>query len=253
MKLARIVGWIVAPFVMVIVQWKALGRWMKVAGSAWAGTALVLWLTIIVAAAYTSPPQGRTVPAAAAGTTEHQTEPPQPTAAQLAAKAAAEAAARRRANARALLKKLEALPQLGQPKTFGGLKVTVDSLVERRSIGNSVVGATANGMFWLVRVSVENVGSSPTTVTDDQFTIETAPRTGAKVTTYSADSGDEMYLSNDPFPVLSLNPGVTGTGVIVFDMPTALDNDVHQYILNVSSGLFGPSQNFSLLKVPMGR
>lgn len=229
MKALRVLGWIFVPFVMVLVRWRAMATGPKVIGAVWAAVVAVSWVASVAGSSSTPP----AAPALASGS--QQTSSSQTGA----------------TTTTSLVGTLQSYPQIGQNHAVGSdMAVTVDSITQASYIGmGSGFGAQANGMFWLVQVTVTNTSSTSDSISDSQFTIETPPYPGAQQKTYSADSGDEIYISNDNFPLLNLNPGVSATGTLVFDMPANITSTKMQdFVLNVSDGLFsGTNQNFALL------
>lgn len=104
------------------------------------------------------------------------------------------------------------------------------------------MGSTANGIYWVVSVTVKNIGTSPATIDDSMFAI-----TGGGATYNASSSADIDANSNDAFFLQQVNPGVTVSGVLVFDMPRSIPaTQISRYRLYVDPGLFQSKQDFAL-------
>jgi len=95
--------------------------------------------------------------------------------------------------------------------TVGGLKYTIGSATLQQSIADTVGDPTqAAGVFIVLPMTVSNVGSHEATLSEDDFHLER--------------DGKEYDATNDSFAAGGfnydqINPGVTRSGYIFFDVP----------------------------------
>jgi hypothetical protein len=83
------------------------------------------------------------------------------------------------------------------------------------SVGDASLGATAQGQFCLVTLSVKNIGSDPQTMIDSNQTVLSA--TGAK---FEPSTTAELYANpSSNFFVTDINPGNAMSGVLIYDVP----------------------------------
>ncbi|WP_206881783.1 DUF4352 domain-containing protein, partial [Alicyclobacillus mali (ex Roth et al. 2021)] len=89
--------------------------------------------------------------------------------------------------------------KVGQTFEDGSLQITVNSVKMTKTVGDVAdgLGDTANGIFYVVNVTVKNNGTSPTTIDDSMFTLQ------ANGSTYDADTNadvdDNTDANNDMF------------------------------------------------------
>ncbi|GMA32625.1 DUF4352 domain-containing protein [Litorihabitans aurantiacus] len=82
------------------------------------------------------------------------------------------------------------------------------------SIGNDVLGTTAQGQFVLVSVGVANIGDEAQSFLGDNATL--VDDQGRE---HSADSTAAIYLENSESLYTQINPGNAVDTVVVFDIP----------------------------------
>ena len=81
-------------------------------------------------------------------------------------------------------------------------------------IGTDVLGATAQGQFVLVHLSVRNIGDVAQTFDGGSQKLFDAP--GRE---FSADSAAAIYLDESQSFLNEINPGNAVAGIVVFDIP----------------------------------
>lgn len=89
------------------------------------------------------------------------------------------------------------------------------------SVGSQYLGATAQGQFCLVNLTVKNIGdSSQTMFSSNQLAYKGATKYSADdaATIYAAKNGDSPWLKD-------INPGNSLKGTIVFDVPKGVTPD----------------------------
>jgi hypothetical protein len=103
--------------------------------------------------------------------------------------------------------------RIGRPVVDGALRFVVASVAcNRRTIGD-LLPARANGRFCVARLEITNTGQAGRTlVAEDQFLLDTAGRR------YGIDDRAMLRL-DDPAFILSLPPGTTTNGTLVWDLP----------------------------------
>lgn len=109
----------------------------------------------------------------------------------------------------------DVLPGVGTPARDGKFEFTVTGVETGvATIGSDVLGATAQGQFALVSVTVANIGDEAQSFFGDNATlVDTQGRE------HSADSSAAIYLENSESFFTEINPGNAVDAVVVFDIP----------------------------------
>jgi hypothetical protein len=105
---------------------------------------------------------------------------------------------------------------IGTPVRDGKFQFTVTSVTSANSVGDSVVGQTAQGEYAVVHITVTNIGNAAQTMDDSAQYVYDAQ--GWK---FSADSTADIYgngTANSVF-LTQINPGNSVHGLIYFDLP----------------------------------
>lgn len=123
--------------------------------------------------------------------------------------------------------KVSHAPHIGQWVTAGKLAFRVNSAQYETVLPNGA--PSAKGGVWLVlNVSVKNGDTQARTLDTSMFTLLKGS------TKYQASGSADIYINNNnAFFLESVNPGLTATGNIAFDVPAHA-----AYQLQVASGLF---------------
>lgn len=124
---------------------------------------------------------------------------------------------------------------IGDKVKVGLTEYTVNGIRWQKRIGNEYYGQDANARFLLLNVVVKNNDNNAQMVNEFQL----ADENGA---TYDPDNGAVMYIGDKSFLFENLNPGVSKSGIVVFDVPSD-----HKYKLKVFGGFMGAdSEQISL-------
>jgi uncharacterized protein (UPF0333 family) len=121
--------------------------------------------------------------------------------------------------------------KVGQTFKVGEFQYTVNSVKTANSIGDVAngLGEKAHGIYYIVNITATNLDKTASTVDSNLFNIVQG---GNK---YSADSmatTDDNDTNNDMF-LTQLNPNVSMTGNLVFDVPANLTSGLQ---LQLSGG-----------------
>lgn len=138
-------------------------------------------------------------------------------------------------------KKEEAPPAstgLGQEVEVGDVFFTAHGTSTAQNIGGEY-GVNAQSMFLIVEVTVRNEKDEALMVDSSFFKLMSGERT------YDSDGGAGIYANEDTnFFLDKINPGVSVTGNVVFDIPA----DLADPKLQVQTGFFGTETGVITLK-----
>lgn len=95
-----------------------------------------------------------------------------------------------------------------------------------------LMGVEANGEFLIVDIEVENIGNGPQLLSDSFVRL-----VDEKGREFSPDTTAGIYLQQQSITFVTLNPGVTKQGKLVFDIPS----DIKIANIKVSSSLAASS------------
>ncbi|GAF14942.1 hypothetical protein JCM19046_3495 [Bacillus sp. JCM 19046] len=121
--------------------------------------------------------------------------------------------------------------KIGEPLDVNDIIFTVNGYSTTDQIGNQYLNETAKGEFLLFEVSIENKRSEALTMNADYFKLI------ANGATYESDSMYSIYLEDNSIIYESINPGLTLSGVIPFDVPPGLD--LSDAVIQAQTGIFG--------------
>ncbi|MCT1774531.1 DUF4352 domain-containing protein [Brachybacterium sp. p3-SID957] len=105
----------------------------------------------------------------------------------------------------------------GSTGEMEGMRLTVASTERTTELSDSLWSAETGDEFFVVDLDVTNTGSEPLSVAMSEFSI-----VGADGTVYAADEDVFMALE-DPLIMEDVNPGITYTGTLVFEVPAGLE------------------------------
>jgi hypothetical protein len=94
--------------------------------------------------------------------------------------------------------------------SVGGLTYSIKSVSRASTVGPEFLQQQADGEFIIIRISVSNTGHDPATLTDSDFHLQSG--------NVKYDTSSKGMMSGGFF-LDKLNPGVTKTGNLVFDVP----------------------------------
>ncbi len=106
---------------------------------------------------------------------------------------------------------------IGTPVRDGKFQFTVTSVTNAKSVGDSVVGQTAQGQYAVAHITVTNISNVAQTMDDSaQYVYDSQGRK------FSADSTADIYANGTANSVFltQINPGNSVHGLIYFDLPT---------------------------------
>ncbi len=113
---------------------------------------------------------------------------------------------------------------LGEPVQIGSFEYTINSYYTTSAIGQDLMGTfmgeTADGIFLVVDVTIENTGTQSVTLWDSMIKV-----VDVQGRTYDHDMNAEIYLSmsnKKAFTFEQLQPGLPKQGYLVFDIPADL-------------------------------
>lgn len=237
-RILKVLGWIVVPYIMVIARWGRLTFVAKTIGIVWS-FAVIMSMTH---GAFLPTPASSGVSPTLSSTSSIETKPvssthkkPSP---QKSAKVKFETELQ---NIKTHKVKLSAKQQLQFEKEYlqydkqgllklepsvldagfaGDLFVQTDKggTQKYNSIGYGATYTQANGIYWVVLVTMNNAGMNPMIVDDSMFTL-----TSSAGRNYAPDISAEMSLVNEkPLITDTLNPVEDVTEYLVFDMPIGM-------------------------------
>ena len=134
-------------------------------------------------------------------------------------------------------KEEEKVAGIGEKATVSDVTFTVNGVEETNEIksGNQFIdNATTEGKFIIADVSIENRQKEALTINSSFFMIKTADGT-----TYEAVSSAEvtMAMGDTDFFLQQINPGLSKSGKVVFEVPA--DLDVSSAVLHCQTGFWG--------------
>lgn len=118
---------------------------------------------------------------------------------------------------------------IGEEVTVGNLTYTVNNVEEMNELTMEFMDPlTTEGKFVVVDLSITNNDQEARFVDSEMFRI-----IGSDGVEYSSNTEADMYVNDDiGFFLSEVNPKMTGTGKVVFEIPA----DETDYVLQVSSG-----------------
>lgn len=108
--------------------------------------------------------------------------------------------------------------KVGDTVIVGDVTYVVHSIETAKTVGNEYLNETADGIYLIVNMTITNNGSKELTVSDSFFNILHGEAE------YSADSAASIYLNEESsgFWLESINPGLSKTGKVAFDVTDAV-------------------------------
>lgn len=120
---------------------------------------------------------------------------------------------------------------IGDKLQVGDVVFTVNERSRATNVGGEY-GVNSKGEFLILDVSVENLGNEAITVDSSYFKLLSNGKT------FEADSSAGIYANEDAdFFYESINPDLTMTGKVVFDISTAMHEE--ELVVQVQTGIFG--------------
>lgn len=133
--------------------------------------------------------------------------------------------------------------KVGQTVADGDLAFTVNSVTTTSSVGNSYVAKTAQGIYYVISVKIDNNGKDTKTINASDFNV--VDNQGRKFD-YSNDGQMAMEESTGTTDLFlqQIQPGLSITGKIIFDVP----KDATGLRLLAQGGLFTDGVSIDLGK-----
>lgn len=110
--------------------------------------------------------------------------------------------------------------KIGETVTDGNLGFTVQSVNTAQTLGDSFSQKTAQGMYYILAVKIQNNGKSTQTINASDFTVVDSQ---GRTYDYSTDGQTAIEMSNGTtdFFLQQIQPSLSVTGNIVFDVPAS--------------------------------
>ena len=123
--------------------------------------------------------------------------------------------------------------KMGETVKVGDVEYIVHAKSTSKTVGNELLGKTANGTYLILNVTVKNTGKKSINVTSNYFAILDGD------TEYSDDSSAGFYVNKEgKFFLSEVNPGNSITGNVVFDLSDEALNSSNLQ-LQVQTGAWG--------------
>nr|WP_256146762.1 DUF4352 domain-containing protein [Bacillus thuringiensis] len=132
-------------------------------------------------------------------------------------------------------KKEEPKKELSKEGESSKVKIAVGSVESVDSVGGEYLNEKAQGVFKVVEVSITNNQKDAITLSSNSFKLvdnqdrEFSPNSAAQIKLNAANRGNSKFLLE------KLNPGLSQTGKIIFDVP----KDAQGLVLKARGGMTG--------------
>ncbi|MGN4759777.1 DUF4352 domain-containing protein, partial [Bacillus cereus group sp. MYBK227-2] len=132
-------------------------------------------------------------------------------------------------------KKEEPKKELSKEGESSKVKIAVGSVETLESVGSEHINEKAQGVFKVVELTLTNNQKDAITLSSNSFKLvdnqnrEFSPNSTAQIKLNVANGGDSKFLLE------KLNPGLSQTGKIIFDVP----KDVQGLVLKARGGMTG--------------
>lgn len=212
MKFLKVIGWIFVPYIMIIVRWKKIGGAAKTFGTIWAVLALLMVIGSFL--------------------------PDEPlTAEELVAEEAKKIAQASAKPKEEKVKEAPAIVELSNEGVSSDVTIVVNGMKTSDTIGdNQFATEEAQGVFKIIEVTLTNGQKDAITVDANSYTLIDDQE---REFSYSSEAQIALMSSVDdkkePFFLQKLNPGLSITGYIVFDVPA----DAKGFTLEARGGMTG--------------
>ncbi|WP_281759498.1 DUF4352 domain-containing protein [Alicyclobacillus hesperidum] len=236
----NILGWVLVPYVMIFIKWRRMHKALRFVATVWALIIFANTVYLIRGKPSDSTALNSTAVSTSAQPSQNQNEGENTSSVTATTNVSQSAQSNTSADSSTSnTSKVRYVPVETYGRV-GDLEVRVNSLQQVKSVGYDGIGDTADGAFWVINVTIKNDGSSPLAIVDDIFHLQ-----DINGDTYQPDSTAEIYANTDAGTMpTNLNPGVSMTTNIVFDMPDFMTyrHIGQHYSLVASMGLFGTNE-----------
>lgn len=132
-------------------------------------------------------------------------------------------------------KKEEPKKELSKEGESSKVKITVGSVESVDSVGGDYLNEKAQGVFKVVEISITNNQKDAITVDANSFKLMDNQDREFKYSTQAQTAYDIGNSGKSDFFLKQLNPGLTQTGKIIFDVPA----DAQGLVLKARGGMMG--------------
>lgn len=132
-------------------------------------------------------------------------------------------------------KKEEPKKELSKEGESSKVKITVGSVESTDSVGGQYLNEKAQGVFKVVEISITNNQKDAITVDANSFKLVDNQDREFKYSTQAQTAFDVGNGGKSDFFLKQLNPGLTQTGKIIFDVPA----DAQGLVLKARGGMMG--------------
>ncbi|MDG1603836.1 DUF4352 domain-containing protein [Bacillus paranthracis] len=132
-------------------------------------------------------------------------------------------------------KKEEPKKELSKEGESSKVKIAVGSVESTDSVGGQYLSEKAQGIFKIVEVSITNNQKDAITVDANSFKLVDNQDREFKYSTQAQTAFDVGNGGKSDFFLKQLNPGLTQTGKIIFDVPA----DAQGLVLKARGGMMG--------------
>ncbi|WJE53640.1 DUF4352 domain-containing protein [Bacillus cereus] len=132
-------------------------------------------------------------------------------------------------------KKEEPKKELSKEGESSKVKIAVGSVETLESVGNDITNEKAQGVFKVVEISITNNQKDAITVDANSFKLVDSQDREFKYSTQAQTAYDIANGGKLDFFLKQLNPGLTQTGKIIFDVP----QDAQGLVLKARGGMTG--------------
>ncbi|WP_242227211.1 DUF4352 domain-containing protein [Bacillus cereus group sp. BfR-BA-01315] len=132
-------------------------------------------------------------------------------------------------------KKEEPKKELSKEGESSKVKIAVGSVETLESVGNEITNEKAQGIFKVVEISITNNQKDAITVDANSFKLVDNQDREFKYSTQAQTTYDIANGGKLDFFLKQLNPGLTQTGKVIYDVP----KDAQGLVLKARGGMMG--------------
>ncbi|MEN1939182.1 DUF4352 domain-containing protein, partial [Paenibacillus sp. 102] len=132
-------------------------------------------------------------------------------------------------------KKEEQKKELSKEGESSKVKIAVGAVETLESVGNEITNEKAQGVFKVVEISITNNQKDAITVDANSFKLVDSQDREFKYSTQAQTAYDISNGGKLDFFLKQLNPGLTQTGKIIYDVP----KDAQGLVLKARGGMMG--------------
>lgn len=211
-KFLRILGWIFVPYIIIFFRWKKIGGAAKTFGTIWATLTLLFAIGNFLS-------------------DEPQMEKELPTSTKMESPKVTEESKKEPE------KETPTVVELSNEGVSSDVTIVVNGMETKDVIGDNLFStAEAQGVFKVIEITLTNGQKDAITIDSNSYTLIDDQK---REFSYSSDAQMALMSSvegkKEPFFLTKLNPGLSITGYIAFDVPA----DAKGFILEARGGMTG--------------